>query len=955
MKIHISPNGSDRGDGSLKRPFATPRHAQRQARKSKKQIIVGDGIYELESTLVFTPADSGQRWSAAAGAKPVFSGGRTLTGWVVTTHEGVPAWIMDLPDVRKGDWYFTQLWVNGQRRERPRHPREGFFRFTGVDGAPDTGFMWGTGPDRAEYPEGSIKNFKNLGDVSLITYQLWFDTHHRIKSLNEKRLLAHFHTNSLGSLRDESGDFARFFLKNVGEELAEPGEWYLDRAAGRLTYLPLPGETPESVTVVAPRLQELVRIEGSRTKAAADIIFENLGFEHNEWSRPKENSGTMQAAFDVPGAIILERAERCVFYGCEIAHIAGYGVEMLAGSHGNIVASSTIHDLGGGAVKIGHESLVVHEDTIGVNFTPPEYWHRPMAATVADCHLHDGGHVYPSSVGVFIGNSGQNRIQHNEIRHFAYTGISLGWSWFWEKTRTSDNRIESNHIHHINYNRVLSDNGGIYTLGVQAGTTLIGNHIHDIACYHYGGWGIYPDQGSSNMLIQDNLVHHVQYAGFAVHAARFLTVRNNIFAVMEKDMLAPGRTDMGRGQVFERNLTWFDRDNLKPDVNWAPSLVRTKNNLIWNAGTGGVRWHQGSLEKENAMGRWLDSLEADPLFADPRGADFSLREDSPAFGLGFRPFDWRKAGVRHGARRPLAWTDYHLPAAPQKSLALAYIKTESVKTVGDIIEASLEVSLWNPSPGRVRGRWTLRADDGSKVTVKPGPKLEADLAPGASVVRKVQVRLLSGSGRRWLIAAGDERVSFSAAQVVILPEVVSIPRLPPGSSAELSTGLDLDINSTGTPILTGRAAIIGDSIALDFTVRDETSRVNPRAPWLGASLEIFAAPEPDPNPKSTFTEYPSQLVIYPPGEHGPAEVRSCTGRELPSRDWDITAVEGGWRARVQIPFTAFNISPTAKSFRMDYICNCNSPVPGQNHIRLTRWGDLSSCFDLNSLARVVIT
>jgi hypothetical protein len=38
------------------------------------------------------------------------------------------------------------------------------------------------------------------------------------------------------------------------------------------------------------------------------------------------------------------------------------------------------------------------------------------------------------------------------------------------------------------------------------------------------------------------------------------------------------------------------------------------------------------------------SVEADPLFADPRSGDFALRADSPANG--FKPFDWRKAGVR---------------------------------------------------------------------------------------------------------------------------------------------------------------------------------------------------------------------------------------------------------------------------------------------------------------------
>ncbi len=50
--------------------------------------------------------------------------------------------------------------------------------------------------------------------------------------------MAHFHAPSLGSLRDARGDFARRFVENVFEALDTPGEGYLDRAAGRLHYLP---------------------------------------------------------------------------------------------------------------------------------------------------------------------------------------------------------------------------------------------------------------------------------------------------------------------------------------------------------------------------------------------------------------------------------------------------------------------------------------------------------------------------------------------------------------------------------------------------------------------------------------------------------------------------------------------------------------------------------------------
>lgn len=34
----------------------------------------------------------------------------------------------------------------------------------------------------------------------------------------------------------------RFLVENVREALEDPGQWYLDRASGILTYIPMPGE-----------------------------------------------------------------------------------------------------------------------------------------------------------------------------------------------------------------------------------------------------------------------------------------------------------------------------------------------------------------------------------------------------------------------------------------------------------------------------------------------------------------------------------------------------------------------------------------------------------------------------------------------------------------------------------------------------------------------------------------
>ena len=42
------------------------------------------------------------------------------------------------------------------------------------------------------------------------------------------------------------------------------------------------------------------------------------------------------------------------------------------------------------------------------------------------------------------------------------------------------------------------------------------------------------------------------------------------------------------------------------------------------------------------------SIIADPLFVDPENDDYSLKPESPAFKLGFKPIDLSTVGLRSG-------------------------------------------------------------------------------------------------------------------------------------------------------------------------------------------------------------------------------------------------------------------------------------------------------------------
>ena len=52
------------------------------------------------------------------------------------------------------------------------------------------------------------------------------------------------------------------------------------------------------------------------------------------------------------------------------------------------------------------------------------------------------------------------------------------------------------------------------------------------------------------------------------------------------------------------------------------------------------------MEDFRAAGMEYGSLVADPLFADAEGHDFRLKENSPAYALGFRDIDVSDVGPR---------------------------------------------------------------------------------------------------------------------------------------------------------------------------------------------------------------------------------------------------------------------------------------------------------------------
>ncbi|MCC6696611.1 MAG: right-handed parallel beta-helix repeat-containing protein [Candidatus Hydrogenedentes bacterium] len=654
--VHVSSAGSDAWSGSLPEPnaektdgpLATLVRARDVLRERKAQgglpeggarVIVQGGQYVFDAPLQLSAEDSGTAqapitYAAAEGQEVRISGGKVLDGFAPVTDEATLARLdesarghvvsMDLRAAGITDFGSPQgggveLFFRDKSMTLARWPNEGWTHIAGLcveDGHQIHGIP-GSKTGRFIYEGDRPSRWINESDPWVHGYWFWdwSDQRQAIASIDpaRKEIAVKEPYHGYGYRKGQW-----YYAYNLLVELDAPGEWYIDRDAGVLYFWPPEVVNPgDAVMTMLPTLIEM--------KDVSSMTIQGL---------------TLESGRGV--GISMSGGAKNRIVGCTIRNIGGWAVTV-GGGDNHTVAGCDIYQTGQGGISLSGGDRTT--------LTPAN-------------HLADNNHIHHYSridrmyhPAITLQGVG-NRATHNLIHDAPHMGMGFGGN---------DHLIEFNEIYNVCFES--NDAGAIYTgrNWTMRGNVLRYNYLHDISGFENKGCvGIYLDDMFASADILSNVFYNVTRAAF-IGGGRDCTVANNIFVDCKQAMhvdaralgWAHGHADEWIQEAKEKGTISgiaFDKPPYSERYPALPHILEKEpkapeGNLIARNIFWGGSWDDIEEVARPYLTIEKNLVQEDPHFVDAAQHDYRLKEDSPAFALGFEPIPIEKIGLYESPER----------------------------------------------------------------------------------------------------------------------------------------------------------------------------------------------------------------------------------------------------------------------------------------------------------------
>ncbi len=575
--FYISKKGDDSWSGKLAEPnkdatdgpFASFRKAQQAVRELKAitflpkkaaldkrfigsphpfgtgrdiLVLIREGVYSLDSTLVFQPADGGERvetelptgafeyhqlkdyyvtYASYPGEQAVISGGERITGW---NKKDGSKWEVQLEKKE-----VTELFANGKRQTLARTPNKGRFP---TDGQP-------TNPGYFSFRPGDLKNWKNLPEGQINMEVRWGSVNSSLTKVDEKRHIAYLKNPDEGILNVPP----EYYVENLEALLDTAGEWFFDQRTRLLSYIPEKGiDNPNNAYLLIPKTRGLIKAEGTREKPLRNLRFYNLTLSTTHAG----DRSTLDFSY----------AKNCEVIKNTIENVSQTAIYFGLGSYHNLIDQNTIRNISGSGISVFGAPI-------------PANWND----LVSDNKISNNevANLRPAMVGIGTANALRTSVSHNYLSNIGSYGITVG-SWpNLEETSDGSHTVEYNHLAFTNMAR--DDEGAIAVFGLSPGSVVRENLIHDVRPASTNeNVGIFFQNMASGWSVTNNILYGLKQAEMKLCAAY---LENNVYSdnhSIERPTFGP-----------EKFINGLPKYNFKELQVLSPDGVRTGTSVVLKA------------------------------------------------------------------------------------------------------------------------------------------------------------------------------------------------------------------------------------------------------------------------------------------------------------------------------------------------------------------------------------
>ena len=655
--FHVAPTGSDLGPGTRRKPFATLERARQAVRLAgadeARKVIVHGGSYELQSTLTLDRLDSGTAtrpvtWQAAAGESIRLVGGRSVpaSAWQVVADASVLTRLdsavrgrvmaVDLrtlgvtnlppfPVAYHGVPPGPELFFNGNRMTLAHWPNEGWATVAKIvepGSRPREGDKRGLAGS-FEYGGDRPARWQTAEGVWLQGYWCydWYDEVIKVAAIDTAARRINLAAPHVYSLMQGNPSPRRYRALNVLEELDQPGEFVIDRGAGRL-YLWPPADLEQAQITLATLDAPIVVLEGASHVTLQGFVVES----------------------GLDNAIEVRNGTACRVVACEVRNLRRLGIRV-AGGTGHGVESCDIHHTGQGGLVLGGGD----RKTL-----------QPAGHEAVNNHIwRFSEHQLTSAYGLSFDGVG-NRAAHNLVHDAPHQAIFIGGN---------DHVFEFNEVHRVCTE--TDDCGALYKGRNPScrGNQIRFNYWHDIGSpMGHGNAAVYFDDGDGgdtvfgNVFVRCGEPGRGSFGTVFSHGGHDNRAENNIFIDCKRALGSAPWDDTRWRDALKGGQDCFFVEKLQQevDITRPPYTVRYPELVGYLDPPAGVpRVNHARLNLlvrcgEASGGNWrLEpganwSTEDDPGFVNATKADYRLRRNAPVFKRlpGFQPIPFEKMGLQ---------------------------------------------------------------------------------------------------------------------------------------------------------------------------------------------------------------------------------------------------------------------------------------------------------------------